>query len=194
VRVFYLQPKGVLGETHPEPTAGPSTFIFDPADPTPTVGGRVINPTLGGHRDNREVERREDVLTFTSPLLCEPLEVVGNPIVELVHSTDNPYADLFVRLCEVRKDGRSINLSDGFQRLQPEKSSGTIRLPLDAMAHRFTHGTCIRLQISGGAHPRYARNLGTNEDPATSTVLAPSRRTVFHGQGGFSRIVLPCQP
>jgi predicted acyl esterase len=93
----------------------------------------------------------------------------------------------------VRKNGRSINVSDAFQRLEPEKSSGTIRLQLDAMAHRFTPGTRIRLQISGGAHPRYARNLGTDKDPATSSKLAPSRRTIFHGHGGLSRILLPCQ-
>ena len=87
-----------------------------------------------------------------------------------------------MRLCEVRKNGRSINVSDGFQRLEPEKSTGTILLRLDAMAHRFTPGTRIRLQISGG-----------DEDPATSSTLAPSRRTIFHGDGGFSRFFLPCQ-
>jgi predicted acyl esterase len=124
--------------------------------------------------------------------LTEPLEVIGNPVVELVHRTDNPHADLFVRLCEVRRNGRSINLSDGFQRLEPEKSSGTIVLRLEAMAHRFNPGTHIRLQVSGGAHPRYARNLGTDEDPATGTELAPSRRTICHGDGGFSRLLLPC--
>ena len=192
--VLYLQPNGELGNTQPTPTAGPSTFTYDPADPTPAVGGRVINPAIGGYRDNRELEKRDDVLTFTGPPLNEPLEVIGNPVVELVHRTDNPYADLFVRLCEVRKNGRSINVSDAFQRLEPEKSSGTILLRLDAMAHRFTPGTRIRLQISGGAHPRYARNLGTDKDPATSSELAPSRRTIFHGDGGFSRILLPCQP
>ena len=191
-RVLYLQPDGELGDTQPTPTAGPSTFIYDPADPTPAVGGRVINPAIGGYRDNRKLEKRDDVLTFTGPPLNEPLEVIGNPVVELVHRTDNPHADLFVRLCEVRKNGRSINVSDAFQRLEPEKSSGTIRLRLDAMAHRFTPGTRIRLQISGGAHPRYARNLGTDKDPATSSELAPSRRTIFHGDGGFSRIFLPC--
>jgi putative CocE/NonD family hydrolase len=192
-RLLYLQPNGELGNTQPNPTAGPSTFTYDPADPTPAVGGRVINPIIGGYRDNRELEKRDDVLTFTGPPLNEALEVIGNPVVELVHRTDNPHADLFVRLCEVRKNGRSINVSDGFQRLEPEKSNGTIRLRLDAMAHRFTLGSRIRLQISGGAHPRYARNLGTDEDPATSSNLAPSRRTIFHGDGGFSRLLLPCQ-
>jgi putative CocE/NonD family hydrolase len=191
-QLIYLHPNGLLGDTEPTPTAGPSMFIYDPGDPTPAVGGRVINPALGGHRDNRKLEQRDDVLTFTGPLLDEPLEVMGNPVVELVHGTDNPHADLFVRLCEVRENGRSINVSDGFQRLEPERSSGTIMLRLEALAHRFTPGTRIRLQISGGAHPRYARNLGTDEDPATSSKLASSRRTIFHGDGGFSRIVLPC--
>ena len=161
--MLYLQPNGELSDSQPTPTAGPSTFTYDPADPTPAVGGRVINPAIGGYRDNRKLEERDDVLTFTGPPLTEPLEVIGNPVVELVHQTDNPHADLFVRLCEVRKNGRSINVSDGFQRLEPEKSSGTILLQLDAMAHRFTPGTRIRLQISGGAHPRYARNLGTDQ-------------------------------
>ena len=87
------------------------------------------------------------MLTFTGPPLNESLEVIGNPVVELVHRTDNPYADLLVRVCEVRKNGRSINVSDAFQRLDPEKSSGTILLQLDAMAHRFKSGTRIRLQI-----------------------------------------------
>jgi uncharacterized protein len=132
------------------------------------------------------------VLTFTGSPLSEPLEVVGSPVIELVHHTDNPYADLFVRLCEVRTDGRSINLSDGFRRLEPDHSSGTVRLQLEAMAHRFRPGTCIRLQVSGGAHPHFARNLGTAEDPATGTTLAPSQRTIAHGEGGFSRILLPC--
>jgi putative CocE/NonD family hydrolase len=191
-RVLYLQPGGGLGDRRPTSVAAPTTFTYDPADPTPAVGGRRTNPAVGGYRDNRELERRADVLTFTSPPLVEPLEVIGSPIVEVVHRTDNPHADLFVRLCEVRTNGRSINLSDGFRRLDPETTSGTISIRLDAMAHRFTPGVRIRLQISGGAHPRYARHLGTGQDQATSSDLAPSRRQIFHGDGGFSRLCLPC--
>jgi len=191
-RVLYLQPGGGLDDARPEPDAGPTTFTYDPADPTPAVGGRIIDPRLGGRRDNRGLERRADVLTFTSRPLPTPLEVVGDPVVELVHRSDNPHADLFVRLCEVRKNGRSVNVSDGFRRMGPVDGSGTVRLGLDAVAHRFEAGASIRLQVSGGAHPRYARNLGTADDPATSTSLAPSRRTVFHGAGGFSRVLLSC--
>ena len=191
-RVFFLDPHGELTDTQPPATGSPSTFTYDPADPTPAVGGRVVNPLLAGYRDNTKLEQRDDVLTFTTPPLVEPLEVIGNPVVELVHHTDNPHADLFVRVCEVGNNGKSINISDAILRLDPERSSGTIRLQLDAIAHRFNPGTRIRLQISGGAHPRYARNLGTDEDPATSVRMAPSQRTICHGDGGFSRVLLPC--
>jgi putative CocE/NonD family hydrolase len=154
----------------------------------------VINPAYAGSRDNRKLEDRDDVLTFTSPAVREPLEVFGNPVIELIHHTDNPHADIFVRICEVKANGRSFNLSDGFHRLPSEKSSGTSLIRLDTMAHRFTTGTRIRVQISGGAHPRYARNLGTGENPATSTQLATSARTICHGDGGYSRLLLPCRP
>lgn len=189
-RALYLRPGGVLDETPPDPSAGSSSFLYDPADPTPAIGGRVINPAIGGFRDNRPLERRSDVLTFTGPPLTKPWEVIGSPLVELAHLSDNPHADLFVRLCEVRSNGRSINLSDGFRRLEDATVAATVRVRLEAIAHRFDPGTRIRLQISGGAHPRYARNLGTGEHPATGTRLAPSNRTIFHGDGGLSRLVL----
>jgi putative CocE/NonD family hydrolase len=189
--VLHLQPDGGLGEAQPESEASPSTFTYDPANPTPGVGGQLINPARSGYRDNRKLEERADVLTFTTQVLSETLEVIGVPVVELVHGTDNAHADLFLRICEVKKSGRSINTSDGCRRLKPDEANGTVRLELEAMAHRFTPGTRIRLQISGGSHPRYARNLGTDQDPATSSELAPSHRTICHGAGGLSRIFLP---
>lgn len=189
--VLYLQPGGALASDRPPPTARPSVFTYNPAQPTPAVGGRVINPAIGGRRDNRRLEARDDVLTFTSRPLEHSLEVIGVPVVQLMHHTDNPYVDLFVRLCEVDRNGLSVNLSDGFRRLNSEETPGVIVLRLDAMAHRFSVGNRIRLQVSGGAHPRFARNLGTARDPATTTDLTLSRRWVCHGDGGLSRLILP---
>jgi putative CocE/NonD family hydrolase len=191
-RVLYLRERGGLDPRPPDPGAAASTFTYDPTDPTPVVGGRVVNPVSGGRRDNREVEQRGDVLTFTSSPLGEPLEIVGSPVVTLVHGSDNPYADLFVRLCEVTATGRSVNLSDGFRRLHPDEPDGVITIRFEAVAHRFAAGARIRLQVSGGAHPRYARNLGTDEDPATGTATTASHRRICHGAGGMSRLSLPC--
>jgi putative CocE/NonD family hydrolase len=181
---------GALGDAPPLPDHPRSTFTHDPPDPTPPVGGRLLSPD-GGYRRQKKLEERSDVLTFTGPELDAPLEVLGVPVVELAHTTDNPHADLFVRLCEVDAKGRSRNVSETFRRLDPAAADGLIRLELDAMAHRFPAGSRLRLQVAGGSHPHWARNLGTGEDPATGRAMKPSHRTIAHGEGGISRLVLP---
>ena len=191
-QVWFLHPGGILDASAPATDAAPSTFAYDPADPTPAVGGRIVNPAIGGRRDNRRLESRADVLTFTSTELSESLEVLGRPEVRISHTSDNPNADVFVRLCEVHPDGRSINLSDGFVRLDASRTNGFVTIELETLAHRFGIGSRLRLQISGGAHPRFARNLGTGGDPATGTKLAPSRRSIGHDGDEASRLLLPC--
>ncbi|WP_193043314.1 CocE/NonD family hydrolase [Mycolicibacterium baixiangningiae] len=185
---LFLHATGELSATPPDPTAPPSTFTFDPTDPTPTIGGRLLSPQ-GGYRADTRLADRDDVLTFTGAPLPADLYVVGTPAVELAHSCDNPHRDLFVRLSEVDRKGRSRNVTDGFRRLTGE--DGTVRLELDAVAHRFRAGSRLRILVAGGSHPRFARNLGTGEPPITGRATAPATHTVHHGLGGVSRLVLP---
>lgn len=189
--VLYLQP-GALGEKPPPSGASPSRFTYDPADPTPTVGGRMLS-IAGGYRNDTRLADRADVLSFTGPTLTADLDVIGTPYVELAHSTDNPYADVLVRLSEVDRKGRSRNVSDGYVRLGPEPAA-PLRVQLDAIAHRFRRGSRIRLLVAGGSHPRFARNLGTGDPPLTNSRLARATHTVAHGGGGISRLVLPVEP
>jgi putative CocE/NonD family hydrolase len=186
---LYLQPGLTLAAQPPPPDADPSRFVYDPADPTPTIGGRILSSTAGYRRDCR-LALRDDVLSFTGPPLGEDLEVAGMPYVELAHAADIPYGDVFVRLSEVDAKDRSHNVSDGFIRLGPTRSS-PLRVDLDAVAHRFRAGHRIRLMVAGGSHPRFARNLGTGEPPLTARRLVRSTHTVAHGRGGTSRLVLP---
>ena len=72
------------------------------------------------------------------------------------------------------------------------RTGTSVRLELDAIAHRFPAGHRIRLQVSGGAHPRLARNLGTDEPAASATRMQPSHRTIT--LDGRSRLVLPVPP
>ena len=86
----------------------------------------------------------------------------------------------------------SRGLGDWEQRLGTAlvKSSPTdlVRLELDPIAHRFARESRIRLTVAGGSHPRWERNLGTGDDPAMSTRMLPSRRTI---DLSASRVVLP---
>jgi uncharacterized protein len=176
-RVLHLQPGGALDD-EPAPSGSEATFTYDPADPTPSIGGRLLDPRDGGYKDDRELAQRPDVAAFTSTPLAAPLDVLGAPGVMLAHRSDNPHADLFVRLSEVIPDGSSRNVSEGFRRLEPGEADGPVRLELDAIAHRFSAGNRIRVVIAGGSHPRWERNLGTDGDPATSSRTAPSKRTI----------------
>ena len=186
-QVRYLQPGGRLGDAVPPDTAPSPSFTYDPADPTPTVGGRLLSPE-GGYRRDDKLAERADVLTFTGDTLSQDLYVVGNPVLELSHSCDNPHHDVFVRVSEVDAKGRSRNVSDGYRR--GTSDSGTITIEMDAVAHRFRSGSRIRVLIAGGSHPRFARNLGTGEPLLTGRRLRPATHTVHLGEGA-SRLRLP---
>ncbi len=190
---LYLQPGGGLAETAPAATVQPAEFCYDPIDPTPTVGGRILSPSAGYRADNR-LARRDDVLSFTGSALTEDLCVQGNPVIELQHSADNPHVDVFVRISEVDDRGRSRNVSDGYRRLRAapdtgsETSPATVTVELDAIAHRFKAGSRIRVLVAGGSHPRYVRNFGTGEPAVTGQQLKPAGHAVHFGD---SRLLLP---
>lgn len=198
-RAWLLRPGGKLAAAGAdaipaEPAAGVTTFRYDPADPTPSVGGRIMS-VRAGQRDNSKLEARPDVLTFTTPPLAGPVEVLGPPRVRLLVSSDNPHIDVFARLCDVDTRGRSRNVTDQIIRLPGDAVAPgevrAVRLVLDDTAYRFQPGHRIRLQISGGAHPRYARNLGTGEPVATGTRMMPASISIHHSAAHPSALALP---
>ncbi|KAF2241956.1 hydrolase CocE/NonD family protein [Trematosphaeria pertusa] len=173
----------------PDSEATSSDFIFDPHNPTPTMGGNTHRKA--GSVDDTALSKRSDVLSFTTAPLDEDLEVIGKPIVELKHSTDNPYADLFIRISEVDEKGMSHNITEAYQRLDPERKTNVVRLSLHWCAHRFVKGKSIRLMVAGGSHPHYARNIGTENPDNTRSDVKAVRHTIFHGGTQISKIVLP---
>jgi putative CocE/NonD family hydrolase len=125
------------------------------------------------------------------------LTVAGPLAAELCVRTSQPHIDLFVRLCDVDAAGRSRNISDGILRVNPDRmgvsSDGTRRAHIDmfptALTFRRRHR--IRLQVSSGAHPLYARNTGSGERLATAAHLIPTDVEIFHGADHPSAIELP---
>jgi putative CocE/NonD family hydrolase len=147
---------------------------------------------IAGTRDNRTVEQRSDVLVFSSEPLDQPLEIVGDVAADLSATRDNPYADLFARLCDVDPRGRSKNICDGIVRLtEQDPLAGIARVSLLGVAHRFGRGHRIRLQVSGGAHPRFARNPGNGQVDAAAADLVPTRYEIGLSTDHPSVILLP---
>ena len=134
--------------------------------------------------DNRGLEARPDVLTFTT----EPLRRDGRGDrarsgSQLYVRASRPYFDVFARVCDVEPSGASWNVTDALVRVAPgrfdadDEHDGAHQVTFDLwpIGHRFAAGHRIRLQVSSGAHPRYARNPGTGEEPLIATGSSRSR-------------------
>jgi putative CocE/NonD family hydrolase len=186
---FHLQPSGVLAAAAPAESE-PDGHRYDPADPTPAVGGvRMVRDS--GRADNTALEARPDVLTYTTAPLTGDVEVVGEVSAEIWFRSSLRYADVFVRLCDVDKRGRSWNVCDGLTSLSGADRVGCVAVRLWPTGYRFKRGHRIRVQVSSGAFPRYARNAGTGEPPATATRLLAADQAVYHDPARPSAVILP---
>jgi hypothetical protein len=196
-RRYYLQ-AGARLSPDPPPTGSPADhYRYDPADPTPTVGGALLAMQGAGPQDNRSLEARPDVLCYTTPPLDRAIEVIGPVRLELYVHSSLAHTDFAGRLCDVAPDGRSTNLCDGLVRVKPGRGDaqpdGSLRLEIDlwATAHRFQRGHRLRLQVSSGSHPRWSRNLGTGEPLTTGVRMAVAEQTIYHDEAHPSALVLP---
>jgi len=193
---WYLGRWGTLGTEAPADSA-PDRYRYDPGRPTPAVGGASLNGRSAGRKDQRRREQRHDVLTYTSPVLTEDLTVIGPLTATLYLRSSCEHTDFFVRLCDVDAKGRSSNVSDGLVRLGP----GSVRPDDDGVfaldvsmwptANTFLAGHRVRLQVSSGAHPLFARNTGTGESLATGTRLQVADQEVWHDTAHPSHLALP---
>jgi putative CocE/NonD family hydrolase len=193
-RRFHLQPGGGLDGAPPGGETVPARYRYDPADPTPAVGGVRMTRSGSGRVDNSKLEARPDVLTYTTAPLDADTEVIGEVSAEIWFRSSLPFADVFVRLCDVDPSGRSGNVCDGLTSLSGADAVTRADVRLWPTAHRFKRGHRIRVQVSSGAFPRYARNPGTGEPPAGATRLVAADQEVYHDPAHPSAVILPVRP
>ncbi len=194
-QIWHLHPGGVLGQ-RPSRTSNPDGYRYDPRKPTPSLGGAMFAFSGAGPVDQAPLESRKDVLTYTSDPLFSDVTIMGGTRVTLYARSSNPNTDYFVRLCDVDPQGRSINLADGIVRItsgHPPAPDDILKLTIriHAAAHCFRRDHRIRLQVSSGAHPRYARNTGTDEPLGSATTLVPADVEIFHDPAHPSTVILP---
>lgn len=172
-------------------------FLYNPADPVPTVGRIHARTPVKGPYDQRAVEMRPDVLLFTTSPLAAPLQIVGQVRVKLWASSDRKDTDFTVKLTDVYPDGRSMLFLDGIVKgryrntylkeelLKPGKvypfeiDLGYIALVL-APKHR------LRLAISSSNFDRFDLNPNTGEpygDHALTRALLAKRLRGYEERG-----------
>lgn len=180
-------------------------FTYDPHNPVPTSGGAVCcEPTIfpPGPLDQTAVEKRPDVLVYTSQLLTEDLEVTGPVRTVLYVSTSAIDTDFSAKLIDVQPDGVPLLVTDGIQRMRYRLSLSTPTFAKRYHAYQVTVDTGvtswvfaprhrIRLEVSSSNFPRYDRNLNVEGPIADQTKIAKARQTVFHQKGFPSAVILP---
>jgi putative CocE/NonD family hydrolase len=188
---FYLHSGGKLSKEPTSADSGNSSFVFDPRDPTPSIGGSGLVPD-GGSVDDTRLADRSDVLVFDTAPLQEDMEFCGQAVIELSHTTSSPFADIFVRVSEINKKGKSHNITETFKRLDPNRDeSVALTLALHHRSHRFLKGTRIRVIIAGGNFAQYARNHGVENADNRGSEMRTVEHTISHDTIRVSKLVLP---
>ena len=219
---FYLHSGGRAntlygdGVLSPEPPgAEPADrFSYDPADPVPTLGGNhslwtlikfAADPVYPGPIDQRPIERRDDVLCYTSAPLEQDLEVTGPLTLTLYAATSARDTDFTAKLVDVHPNGYSIHIAEGILRCRhrsgldrvdfPEPGEvSCYRIELASTSNLFRRGHRIRLEVSSSNFPRFDRNLNTGESIATGTRMLVADQTVLHSGAYPSHLLLPLIP
>ena len=190
--------------------APPLTYAYDPADPTPTVGGPELFLECGPRDQAPVVEARPDVLVFTAAPFTAPTAVVGRLSAALWVATDRNDTDVAVRVTDVYPDGRSFLLQDGIVRLRWRQGGAAPSLPVPGevyaievdlwrTAYVFEPGHALRVIVASANHPRFQRNpnnggpIGRLGDGGEGELLV-ARNTVYMDAARPSSVTLPIVP
>jgi len=203
---YYLR-KGALATDAPgaEP---PDRYEYDPANPVPTIGGRLCcgnNQLPPGPADQRPNEGRADVLVFSTPPLPQDVEATGWVKATLYASSSAVDTDFTALLADVEPSGYARFLTDGIVRARYRNSTrraepiepGKIyeySIDLWATSNLFKAGHRIRLYVSSSNFPRFNRNLNTGEPIAGSTRMTKAIQRIYHDAQHPSALVLPVIP
>lgn len=180
-------------------------YVYDPADPAPTVGGPLCCDSAHlapGPRDQRAVEQRSDVLVYSTPPLDQDVDVTGPVQLELFAKSSAVDTDYTAKLVDVGPDGFAKNLTEGIVRARYRNSQENAELMKPGQIYRFTvdlwatanvflKGHRLRLEVSSSNFPRFDKNPNTGESVGTSGRLVRATNTIYHDAEHPSALILP---
>jgi len=186
----------------------PDQYVYDPANPAPTVGGPLCCDSqhlAPGPRDQRVTEERSDILVYSTPPLEQDLEVTGPVQLELFAKSSAVDTDFTAKLVDVAPDGFAQNLTEGIVRARYRNSQEKTELmnpgqiceftvDLWATANVFRKGHRLRLEVSSSNFPRFDKNLNTGEHAAVGGKSTPATNTIYHDAEHPSALILPIVP
>jgi putative CocE/NonD family hydrolase len=198
---------GVLATTVAQ-TEAADKFVYDPANPVPTVGGPLCCDVVHlapGPRDQKEVESRPDVLVYSTPPFESDTEVTGHVTLDLYAISSAIDTDFTAKLVDVWPNGFAQNLTEGILRASYRESTTEAKpiipgkvyeyhIDMWSTSNVFLKGHQIRLEISSSNFPRFDRNLNTGKSASTSATIVKATNTILHDPAHPSALILPVVP
>jgi len=176
------------------------SYSYDPADPVPNIDD--LGRGAEGPFDQRPIERRDDVLVYSTPPLVADAEVSGPVRVNLFAATTASDTDFWAQLVDVFPNGYSMHLTEGIIRGRYNKSLekeellkpgevNEFKIDLWVISNVFMKGHRIRLDVSSSSFPKYDRNPNTGHPFGQDAELRVAEQTVFHDGRRPSGVILP---
>jgi putative CocE/NonD family hydrolase len=219
LKPLYLQPGQALSFTAPARGAAYDEYVSDPANPVPYVRRPVRTDDQDQWRywltsDQRHVDGRTDVLTYVSEPLTAPLQISGQPLVDLFASTSGTDSDWVVKLIDVYPDtvpsqaemgGYELPVAmdifrgryrESFAAAKPIRAGKVeaYKFALPNANHVFRPGHRIMVQIQSSWFPLYDRNPQTfvpNIFFAKPGDYRKATQRIYHAGAQASSIELP---
>ncbi|MES2556964.1 MAG: CocE/NonD family hydrolase [Bacteroidota bacterium] len=182
-----------------------STFTSDPANPTPTIGGATLHPTLDqGPYDQSALDARSDLLTFETDALPQDISSTGRILLTLYVSATQPDCDIAVRLVDQYPNGDDMLITDGIKRMRFRNGYTTaaeafmtpgqvyeVEVDLPFTNYTWLAGHKIKIYVSGNNAIRWDVNMQDGGTMYTSTTPVSSNITIHHDATYPSRITIP---
>ncbi|MBI3302314.1 MAG: CocE/NonD family hydrolase [Deltaproteobacteria bacterium] len=154
---YYLHANGVLSPDKPADDP-PTTYVFDPQNPVPTLGGNVSSqgtlmfqgaadqrcrPDFWLCSDSKPLSTRNDVLVFQTPPLDHDIEVTGQLVVKLWAASNALDTDFTAKLIDVYPPNADfpasvdLNVADSIVRARYRNGPGRAELLKPGQPYEF---------------------------------------------------------
>jgi len=210
---YYLHSDGAAGAVESDGTLSiekpgmesTDVYSYDGDDPVPTAGGNNLVGAPIGPKDQSDIEKRADVLTYTTAPLESAVEVTGPVTLTLFAATSARDTDFTAKLVDVHPDGKAYNLCDGIVRARYRhgmdesqwiEPGAVVEYEIDlwVTSNVFLEGHRIRLEVSSSNYPRFDRNPNSGLPFGTDVELLEAHQTIYHDSTHPSSLTLPVIP
>ncbi len=176
------------------------TYIFDPMNPVITKGGRNLG-ILKGAQNQKDAEKRKDVLVYSTESLEYGIEINGPIKMILFASSSAKDTDFMVKLVDVYPRGKAINILDAGIRaryrngdencslIEPDKVY-KFEINLGNTSNYFRKKHRLRIEITSSNFPRFDINSNLGGEKSNGDYIIAEQK-IFHNQTYPSHLIIP---